>query len=172
LLEVLIATSAMLIAALGFSQALVTAMRAEELTRQQTLATQAARELLEQIRNVNFRDAFRQYNSFLDDDLGGPGTAPGSGFAVFGLSALPGDADGFVGEVVMPVDALAPGVLREDLALPALGCPMDVDASGGAPDANDHSLDYQLLPILIRVRWRGPAGAAQIELTTILGEAL
>jgi hypothetical protein len=42
----------------------------------------------------------------------------------------------------------------------------------GASDANDHSADYLLLPVLVRVRWRGPAGTTQVELHTWLAEAL
>jgi prepilin-type N-terminal cleavage/methylation domain-containing protein len=64
LIEILIAASAMLIALLGFSQALIATMRAQDLTRQQTLAMEAARRTIEEMRNINFRDAFRQYNGF------------------------------------------------------------------------------------------------------------
>ena len=41
LLEVIVTISAMLIAALGFSQALVSAMRAEQMTREETNAVEA-----------------------------------------------------------------------------------------------------------------------------------
>ena len=60
-------------------------LRAQDRTRQQTLAMEAARRTIEEMRNVNFRDVFREYNGFVGDDLAGPGTAPGSGFAVQGL---------------------------------------------------------------------------------------
>ena len=172
MLEILIAASALLIALLGFSQALIATLRAQDLTRQQTLAMEAARRTIEEMRNVNFRDVFRQYNGFVGDDLAGPGTAPGSGFAVQGLDAVTGDADGFVGEILMPAATAAPGVLREDLVWPELGCPTDLDFSGGGPDVNDHSLDYEILPVLVRIRWRSPTGPAQIQLQPILGVAL
>jgi hypothetical protein len=170
-LEVLIASSAMLVALLGFSQAMIAAMRAEALTREQNRATEGARAMLEELRNGDFRDLFRQFNALAADDLAGPGTAPGPNFAVPGLAPVVGDPDGLVGEIVFPVDPGAPGLLREDLLLPELGSPLDMNADG-ASDANDHSADYLLLPVLVRVRWRGPAGTTQVELHTWLAEAL
>jgi type II secretory pathway pseudopilin PulG len=170
-LEVLIAASAMLVAALGFSQALIATMRASRLTREQAVATEAARQRIEQIRSVNFRDAFRQYNAHPDDDLNGIGTAPGGNFAVAGLDPAAGDNDGFAGEIVFPVNANAPGVLREDMVMPDLGCPFSLDGDVNV-DTADHSLDYQILPVLVRVRWRGPNGDAVVQLQTYLGDAL
>jgi prepilin-type N-terminal cleavage/methylation domain-containing protein len=171
LLEVLITISAMLIAALGFSQALVSAMRAEEMTREQSQATEAARAKIEELRQVNFRDVFRQYNDFTDDDLAGPGTAPGAHFDVRGLTAMPADVDGLSGEVLFPVFPAAPGALREDAVVPELNCPRNLDGVPGI-DANDHNIDYLLLPVLVRIRWQGVVGPSEIVLRTILGEAL
>jgi type II secretory pathway pseudopilin PulG len=171
LLEVIVTISAMLIAALGFSQALVSAMRAEQMTREETNAVEAARAKVEELRTVNFRDVFRQYNDFPDDDLAGPGTAPSSNFTVRGLTAMPTDPDGFAGEIVFPTIAAAPGELREDAVVPELGCPRNLDGVPGI-DANDHDLDYLLLPVLIRVRWQGVVGPSEVVLRTILGEAL
>jgi hypothetical protein len=62
-------------------------------------------------------------------------------------------------------------VLRENLALPELGTPMDLD-SDGVIDGNDHAADYTVLPVLVRVRWQSPIGPAQVQLQCFLGEQL
>jgi hypothetical protein len=83
------------------------------------------------------------------------------------LSALDGDADGLPGEVIFPAVAGAAGQLREDAAMPELGMPRDLNGDG-AVDANDHALDYTLLPVIVRVRWRTASGAGVYELKTML----
>ena len=47
------------------------------------------------------------------------------------------------------------------------GMPRDL---GGAPgvDAADHAADYRVLPTIVRVRWRGVRGDAQIALALTL----
>lgn len=159
----------MLVAILGFSQALVASSRAQAMAREQNLALEACRQQLEMIKTETLRDRFREYNTSGTDDVDGPGRGPGPNFAVPGLSAIEGDADGLAGEVVLPVAAGAPLVLREDLVLPEFGTPLDLDCDG-VVDATNHAADYQILPVLVRVRWRSPAGTATVQLTSILGE--
>ena len=169
LLEVLIASSAMLVASLGFTQALVSASRAQTMAREQTQALEACRRQIEVIKTETLRDRFREYNSAGSDDVDGNGRGPGPSFVVTGLSAADGDTDGIVGEVVFPTVSGAPTILREDLNMPELGLPLDLD-SDGVIDATNHSSDYELLPILVRVRWRSAAGEAQVQMQCILGE--
>ena len=85
-----------------------------------------------------------------------------------GLEAVQGDADGMALEVMLPATIVA-GVpqLREDVNNIPLGCPRDLTGDG-VIDANDHASDYQILPVMIRVRWRGQAGTAVYELRTSL----
>jgi hypothetical protein len=58
-------------------------------------------------------------------------------------------------------------VLREDVNLPELGMPRDLNGDG-AVDAGNHSTDYRLLPVIVRVRWQGAGGPSQFELKTML----
>ena len=153
---------------LGFSRALISSMHASQKTRELDRATQAANEVLERIEAEAFAQAFRRFNADPADDPGGAGTAPGASFAVTGLSALPDDADGLAGEVIFPSPGGAPSQLREDVILPELGMPRDLDGNG-VIDAANHALDYTLLPVLIRVRWCSASGPAFFELRTMLG---
>jgi len=167
MIEIVCALAVLVLGVLGFSQALVGALRANVTTREATLATQAARSRIETLQATPFEEVFALYNATDADDPAG-GTAPGAGFAVPGLQALPGDADGLPGEIFFPVVAGAPGVLREDAGNAALGMPRDLDGDLFV-DAADHSDDYRLLPVLVRVTWRGTKGRGQVEVKTLLG---
>ena len=158
----------LLIGVLGYAQAMIAATRSQALTHEQSLATDAARQVIEEMHALAFGNVFRQYNSTGADDLAG-GPAPGSGFAIDGLDAAPGDLDGLPGEVLFPTVAGAPGALREDLVDSEFGTPRDLDGDL-ATDASDHSGDYQLLPVVVRVRWRNRTGSAEVRLRTILAD--
>ena len=97
----------------------------------------------------------------------GAGTAVGATFTAAGLQAAMTDADGIVGQIQFPIAAGAPGVLREDIANPVFGTPRDLNGDG-ATDAIDHSGDYQLLPVVVRMAWRTPNGNARLEFKTVL----
>ena len=81
-----------------------------------------------------------------------------------GLEPLRDDPDGRVGEVVFPGDGV---VLREDQNDRLLGMPRDLDLDDKT-DAADHAANYRVLPVLVRVRWRGPGGVQQIQLVGTL----
>jgi prepilin-type N-terminal cleavage/methylation domain-containing protein len=168
LIEIMIAASALTIAMLGFSQALLVATRTQTLTREKTLATEACRRQIELIRSNAFQYIFRRFNDWPGDDVAGAGTDPGSGFVIAGLDPVPGE-DAFVGEIVFPVTSAAPNVLREDLVLQELAMPRDLDLDG-AIDATDHSADYAMIPVLVRARWRSVAGPAEVSLLTFIGD--
>ena len=44
------------------------------------------------------------------------------------------------------------GALREDVFMPELGLPMDLNGDG-VIDAQNHALDYKVLPVTIQLRW-------------------
>jgi len=160
----------MLVAMLGFSQALVMATRTQTLTREKSLATEACRRQIELMRSNAFQYIFRRFNATGNDDVGGANTDPGAGFAIAGLDPVPGE-DAFVGEVVFPTASGAPNELREDVVMPELAMPMDLDLDG-AIDGNDHAADYELIPVLVRARWRSVAGPAEVSILTFIGDDL
>ena len=57
--------------------------------------------------------------------------------------------------------------LREDVVNPLLGLPRDLDGDGKI-DSVDHSGDYMMLPVTIRVTWNGVAGPMTYEVRTFL----
>ena len=70
---------------------------------------------------------------------------------------------------MFPVEEAVDGsrLLCEDLDMPDLGLPMDMNADGEI-DHDDRADDYVLLPVRVRVRWRAAGGPNQLELRTIL----
>ncbi len=161
--------SVVLLAMLTFTRAIVSSSMAAEQNHETTLAREAGRSALAWLHAVEFEDAFATFNGTDADDPAGGVVTPGSGIAVEGLTLRDDDGDGFVGEYVFPVRPGAPGVLREDIDLPELGMPRDLNGDGDIDDA-DHSGDYRILPVLVRVRWRGTKGDAQIEFKTQLAD--
>lgn len=167
LLEITIAITLMATGMVVSSKSIVSSMVATETARETTAATQAARSIVETLRATQFSDVFATFNADAADDPGGAGTAPGSGHVVPGLDPQQGDPDGLALEIRFPAAAGAPGVLREDIVDPALGMPRDLNGDG-VMDAVDHSGDFQILPVVVRIQWTGAIGSSQMEFKTIL----
>lgn len=170
LLELTLAITLLVIGITAVSRLTIGLTRAANMTRETELATEAARTMLERIQAESFSQAFRSFNALGSDDPGGPNTAPGASFAVAGLRAAPGDPNGLPGAVVFPTPAGLPGQLREDVTNPKLGMPCDLNGDG-VIDSADHSTNYKLLPVLVRVRWQASDGSiGTVELKTIMAD--
>jgi hypothetical protein len=160
----------MLFAFLALSRSLGESMQLGDTNQETAQATDAARELLEILDGVeDFSQVFFLYNLDPEDDPGGPGTAPGASFDVPELRPAAGDPDQRVGEIHFPTAVGASGRLElaEDADEPALGMPRDLDGDG-LVDAEDHSTDYLLLPVTLRLRWTGANGERTLEVNTLL----
>jgi len=168
LVEVMIAFVLLSVAMMGFSRSVVSSMVAAGSDTEIRAASEASRAVLERLAGSEFSDIFRLYNGNDADDPGGAGTAPGATFDVAGLDARADDADGQVGEIVLPIVEVA-GVwqLREDLDMPELGLPRDLSGDGDIDD-QDHSLDYVILPARVRIEWQGSGGPAHVEFHTVI----
>jgi len=164
LVELVVVIGILTVSVSMLTSTLISASRHAPIQRESALASNAARTVLETMRSEPLERLFALYNADPDDDPDGPGTAPGPFFAIAGLDARAEDEDGFPGEIVLPAQA-AP--LREDANLPELGMPRDLDADG-AIDANDHSGNYVLLPVLVRIEWRGATGNRSLLFHTAL----
>ena len=136
--------------------------RLAPVNRETARAVDSARSMLEAVRAEEFADVFALYNDDPADDPAGAGTAPGAGFAAFGLGARTNDADGLVGAVEFPTIG---GELREDIIDASLGMPRDLDGDG-VIDALDHSGDYEVLPFRVRLDWSGATGARTLVVHT------
>ncbi len=132
--------------------------------RERGLALGVAEGVLERLRSETFDEIFARFDQTIVDDPAS-GSSPGAGFAVQGLTALEGDADGLPGEIAFPGDG---STLREDQVDRELGTPLDLDGDG-AIDALDHATDYRLLPVRVSVVWSGASGAQRVDLVTTLG---
>jgi len=162
LIEVAIAGSVMVIGLLGFLRVVVMSIGSGAANREADLATQAAKQTIEQLQAANF--------DTLQDTYGVPpgGGVPGNAFAVPGLNPDPNDPDGLVGEIIMPVLVVGGAVqVREDLKMPELGMPRDLNGYGGF-DSLDHAGDKLIMPVLVRLRWRGAMGVSRMEFRTMV----
>lgn len=168
LVEVMVAMSVLVVGLLAYTRAVASAALAARTTRETTLATEAAWRVVESMRaQQNFNQVFSLYNTTAADDPMGI-AAPGANFAVPGLRPVIGDADGMPGEIVFPTSTVGGVVqLREDTVNVKLGMPRDLNGDG-VIDALDHSTDYKLLPVIVRVCWQGSAGPGSIEISTLL----
>lgn len=164
LIEMLVAFSALMVVLLGLSRMLLSSQMAMNTTHEATLARQAAREQIEVLYAATVADVYATYNADAGDDPNGAGTAPGVGFEVAGLEAPLGDADGLPGRILFPEQG---GVLSELASAPQYGWPMDMDGVAGS--SADVSTTYRVLPVVVRVEWRGSGGDGTVEFKTLLG---
>ena len=163
----MIVIAIIVIALLAMSHTLVSSMQLTRVNRESALATDGLRDMVETLQGVeDFSSVFKLYNDNPADDPGIPGSAPGSNFAVQGLQAVDGDPDGLVGEIVFPTVGT---VLREDIAMPELGMPHDLNGDGGL-DGIDHAGNYRILPVLLRLRWKGSGVERSMEIRTLLAD--
>ena len=168
LVEVCIAAAVLAVAISGLVGSLLAGMTLERVNRESAIAQEAALRALERLQGVPFREIFANYDDWTGDDAGLLVPARGPNFPVRGLSPQDGDLDGACGEVWFPtvVVDLVPQ-LREDVIDPALGMPRDLD-SDGVVDALDHAGNFRLLPVRVRVQWRGVSGDRVLDVDTVL----
>ena len=168
LLELCVAMSILAVAMLGYAKTVARTTLATRTSREAALANEAAKLTIESMRALALVNVYAMYNTSTADDPVGV-VSPGANFAVTGLEALPGDVDGMAGEILLPV-TLVGGVpeLRENLVDPDFGMPSDLTGEGTI-DALNHAADYKMLPVIVRVRWRGVGGQGAVEFQTILG---
>ncbi|MEO6710260.1 MAG: prepilin-type N-terminal cleavage/methylation domain-containing protein [Planctomycetota bacterium] len=169
LIELAMAMTLLAIALVGYAKTVANASVATSTSRELVLASEAGRRMIETLRSEDFATVYARYNSSVADDPGGV-VSPGANFAITGLDALPIDVDGRPGEIIFPTTMIggAPQ-LREDRVDAKLGMPSDLNGDGVVDGAN-HAANYQNLPVLIRVRWRGVGGPGAVEFQTVLGD--
>lgn len=164
MLEIMVSIAILMVAVSGMASAMLSSMQLNRVNGETTLAHEAARQAIETVQSQTFDDVFALYNADPLDDPGGAGTGPGPDFTVTGLTAQAGDADGLVGQVLFPTQGAQ---VREDVADAGWRMPRDLNADG-AVDGLDHAGDYQLLPVRVRVQWRGISGPRVLDFETLL----
>ncbi len=214
LVEAMVVLTILVVAAGIFSRIVIATSHLRDVTRENSVAAEAARKILEQMRNEEFGELFKLYNPDPTDDPNGPGSAPGNLFEVSGLEALADSIAGKQLEIILPafppatpsklvgtkwevqaaqslLGALLGGgggaqgaeggggeggeaavptwELREDYQDERLGLPRDLNGDS-ILDSLDHSEDYILLPILVRIKWEGRHGPRVYEVFSMLAE--
>jgi len=164
LIEVLVVMALLAVALTAMADTVLTVTRLGPINAETGRALDAARGMIETIRACPFDEVFVRFNAGGADDPDGPGTALGRHFSAPMLATRPGDADGFVGRVILPESGAA---LREDIADPLLGMPRDLNGDSWI-DGTDHRANYDILPISVIVEWSARNGDRQLTLCTEL----
>ena len=165
-MELLVALSLFLVGLASLSLAQVSSLALSHSNKERSQAVEAALDVVEVLHSEpSFGAVYVRWNAVPDDDPAGD-PSPGNAFDVEGLEATADDGDGRVGEVVFPGDGLELVESGSDLLL---GMPRDLDFDGEITD-EDHSSDYEILPVLVRVRWHGSKGPQEVQLVTTLSE--
>lgn len=184
MIELMVVMTILVVVVSIFYQMVVSVSGLRRANRESAIAAEAARMMIETMRNEEFSELYALYNGNSEDDPSGPGTAPGHRFAVEGLRATDESPDGLVGEIFFPNAAQLPeGVggagllevlttdepwaLREDLEIENLGMPRDLNGDN-IIDARSHDKHYILLPVRIRLEWTGKTGPRTFEIFTML----
>jgi hypothetical protein len=156
--EVAIVTGALVLPLFAAAHLLIYGKRLGDANRERGLALASACRAVEELRGGEppFEEIFASLQA-------------NGGFLVPGLEPREGDADGEPGSIEFPTAPAAPSQLREDFTASFLGLDADIDLNGdGVVDALDHSGDYLLLPVAVRVEWEGIAGDSSVVLRTFL----
>jgi len=161
LVEILIASTVLVIALLALLSVAGNSIRLDAVNRETALASDAVRMKLEMIRSVPLMHTFARFNETGTDDPLGPDTAEGSRFEV----TLEAHGLGLDGEIFFPISDT--GELREDVVIPEMGMPCDLNGDGLIDDV-DHRDDYLILPVLVRLQWQGTSGAREVSLAGVL----
>ncbi len=158
LVELMVVFAIMTIALSMLSRTLTSASKLDPVSRERTLAAEAARNTVETMRGFDFATLYAHFNADPADDPGGAGTSRGKFFDVDGLTRA-GERNR-VGEIVF---CDADGQIREDSPLPEFGLPRDLNGDG-IVDRSDHTADCIIMPFKILVRWDGRSGPRKLEL--------
>jgi prepilin-type N-terminal cleavage/methylation domain-containing protein len=162
LIEVMIALVVLTVSVFMLTSTITSSANQSTTKFERAIASDAAMNLLEEMRSKPFNELFKLYNHDPSDDPGAIGSAPGANFDVQDLHPIPGDPDGHVGEVILPSIG---SVLREDSVIPSLGLPRDLSGDSKVDDKN-HANDYILLPVCVRLEWQGKSGKQALTMYT------
>lgn len=167
LLELVIAIAVLVSGLLAMSRSMEDSIDLGQTNRETALATAAARSMVERLYAADPARVFALYNDEPADDPDGSGTAPGCRFSVSELAPGAEQLDEPSGEILFPVSEDSPGELREDLEA-LRWAPLDLNLDGSV-DGSDHSGDYRVVPVLVRITWKSAGVPREFELRTILG---
>ncbi len=165
LVEAILVMAIVSVAATMYAQTVASSARLDPIAADTATAADGARVAIENLRAFPVDQVVALFDADPANDPDGPGTAPGSRFAVPGLA--PVAMGQFVGRYEFP---MVDGRLAEDVDDEMLGFPRDLNADNQV-DALDHRDDWVVLPVRVRLEWmpRGGSTASRtFELYTML----
>ena len=154
LLELTTAMAVFLGSLAALSSASLATIELEEQNWEQSLARQGLRAIVHELQAADPATVFQSFNATDSDD---PAGAVGNAFDVEGLQALPGTS---VGLIEFPTAVGAPGRLTETEVLDLFGTTMDMNMDGDTTDS-DVTGSWRILPVRLRLTWRGSAGSTR-----------
>jgi hypothetical protein len=164
LVDLCVALVILAVAVSSLVGATFSALRLDRVNESRAAASQALRSVVEDMKALELTLVYPAFNTSPDDDpdpdydyrskLDLSTKLPHGMFV-----ATP------VAEILLPENPQ--GQLREDLDEPLLGMPRDLDGDG-LIDAEDHSADYELLPVLLKLQWESPTGLQTVQVATVL----
>ncbi|MCU0724386.1 MAG: prepilin-type N-terminal cleavage/methylation domain-containing protein [Planctomycetes bacterium] len=164
LIEVAVSMAVFCVGGLSVAATLGYTLRLNEVNRETAIATQEVRRVMEEIRALPLEDVIRTYNADPADDPDGYSTSPGSLFETASLPPPGGESGGARVDVVLP---LSEGKLMENITGSILGSIGDLNGDG-VIDGLDHTADAKILPLAVRIRWKGATGDRQLFVHTVL----
>lgn len=168
LLELLIASSLLTIGLIGTLGSITQASQSARTSNERDTAMRAAADKLDEILCSDFSKLAANYDSSPANDPSGAGTAPGATFTVTGLPLPKVQGTTAHGIVLLPNLNYGSTIqIREDINIPSLGMPRDLNGDT-LIDSADHSSDYKLLPVLVEVQWQAANGVASLKLAAIV----
>lgn len=151
----------MTIALSMFSRTLTSASRLDPLSRERSLAAEAAKNIAERMYGYDFEDVYVSFNADPKDDPGGSGKAHGNTFTVEGLDAI--SKTDPVGQIVF---CDTEGEILEYVEIEEFGLPRDLNGDG-IVDKENHASDCIILPYKILVQWKSRHGNRKFELYAV-----
>lgn len=167
LIEMAAATTILIVGVVALASVVLSADRLQRTTKERTVAYNAVRAVIEEMRQTEFAQVHAIYNDDENDDPDGPGTARGPSFEVDGLHGVDGRP---VGRIEFPDESFDGGfVLREDIRDEALGMPDGLDLDGDG-EINGAVETYVILPVRIILEWREGTSSVTMRSHTFLTE--
>jgi hypothetical protein len=151
----------------GLLGTIFSVLRTSQVNEETAIAYQAVHGMLEELQSQPFEQIYAAYNADPEDDPD-PEADPLALLEVPGLMPCEGDPGNTTAVIEFPTVSGDGGIeLREDADNPLLGMPRDLNGDNEL-DSLDHSGDYTMLPLAVRLQWEGASGQREITVPTML----
>lgn len=153
LIEVILAMAIITIAILGILGSFSSNIVVVENNQEMSLAINAGRAKMETLQDYsNFSLIFANHSGV------------NASFDVTGLRPVAGAPNGKPGQIIFPGTG---GALLENVTNTTLGMPRDLNGDG-VVDGSNHAADYKILPVTVKIEWKGVNGPQNYQLHAII----